>query len=118
RVQARMPQPAATHSLEPQKAGAQSLPEAPASANVRLTVQGFDVQVTLRDFSEARLMIRLEELLQTYGKVQPHAPSSTPARPAARPGRRRPRWRPRRSSITPWRGAGRFPAGARCTIPR
>lgn len=85
RVQARMPQPAATHSLEPQKAGAQSLPEAPASANVRLTVQGFDVQVTLRDFSEARLMIRLEELLQTYGKVQPQAPASSPASPAPPP---------------------------------
>jgi hypothetical protein len=58
---------------------APALPEAPASANVRITLQGFDVQVTLRDVDEARLMQRLEELLQTYGKGQPQTqPAITP----------------------------------------
>jgi hypothetical protein len=39
------------------------LPEAPASANVRVTLWGREVQITLRDTSETRLLQRLEELL-------------------------------------------------------
>jgi hypothetical protein len=42
------------------------LPEAPASVNVRLTIAGREVQWTLRDTDEARLAVRLEELLQRY----------------------------------------------------
>jgi hypothetical protein len=40
------------------------LPEAPASVNVRLTIGGREVQLTLRDHDEARLLVRLEEVLQ------------------------------------------------------
>jgi hypothetical protein len=43
-----------------------SLPEAPASVNVRLTISGREVQVTLRDTDETRLLARLEALLQRY----------------------------------------------------
>jgi hypothetical protein len=48
------------------------LPEAPASVNVRLTIAGREVQLTLRDTSEERLLVRLEEVLQRY--PQPQAP--------------------------------------------
>src|SRR5262249_18403507 len=40
-----------------------ALPEASASANCRIVVAGVDVQITLRDTSEQRLLQRLEELL-------------------------------------------------------
>jgi hypothetical protein len=49
------------------------LPEAPASANVRVTIAGREVQITLRDVDEARLLVRLEELLQRYPLPQPDA---------------------------------------------
>ena len=42
------------------------LPEAPASVNVRLTLHGREVQVTLRDSDEGRLLGRLEALLARY----------------------------------------------------
>jgi hypothetical protein len=42
------------------------VPEAPASVNVRLTIQGREVQWTLRDQDEDRLAVRLEALLQRY----------------------------------------------------
>ena len=42
------------------------LPEAPASVNVRLTLGGREVQVTLRDTDETRVLQRLEALLQRY----------------------------------------------------
>jgi hypothetical protein len=61
------------------------LPEAPASVNVRVTIQGREVQWTLRDTDEARLAVRLEALLARY--PVPLRASSTheaPA-PAARP---------------------------------
>jgi len=54
------------------------LPEARSSANVRLTVAGHEVQVTLRDHDETALMVRLEELMQRYGHAhngQPQAPA-------------------------------------------
>jgi hypothetical protein len=47
--------------------GEGSLPEAPASVNVRLTILGHDVQFTLRDHDEGALLARLEALLR---KVQ------------------------------------------------
>jgi len=53
--------------------GPQPLPEAPASANVRVTIAGREVQVTLRDHDEARLLVRLEEVLQRYPAPQPPA---------------------------------------------
>jgi hypothetical protein len=42
------------------------LPEAPASANVHVTLAGRKVQVTLRDSDEERLLARLEKLLQRF----------------------------------------------------
>jgi hypothetical protein len=42
------------------------LPEAPASVNVRLTVAGREVQLTLRDTDETRLLARLDTVLQQY----------------------------------------------------
>jgi hypothetical protein len=63
--------------LPPPPAPGPPLPEAPASANVRMQLHGHDVQVTLRDVSEANLMTRLEALLQTYGTAQ--APTTPPA---------------------------------------
>ena len=43
-----------------------TLPEAPASANVRLVIDGREVQVTLRDTSEGQLMARMARLLKAY----------------------------------------------------
>jgi hypothetical protein len=43
-----------------------ALPEAPASANVRLVIDGREVQVTLRDTSEGHLMTRMARLLKAY----------------------------------------------------
>jgi hypothetical protein len=45
---------------------ASTLPEAPASANVHVTLAGRKVQVTLRDSDEQRLLARLEALLQRF----------------------------------------------------
>jgi len=47
-------------------APAASLPEAPASVNVHLTIAGRQVQLTLRDTDETRLLARLEEVLQRF----------------------------------------------------
>jgi hypothetical protein len=44
----------------------QGLGEAPASANVRVTIAGREVQVTLRDTDEARLLERLQVVLERY----------------------------------------------------
>ena len=43
-----------------------SLPEAPASANVYLTIQGRKVQLTLRDHDEDSLLSRMESLLARF----------------------------------------------------
>lgn len=43
-----------------------ALPEAPASANVRVLIEGREVQVTLRDTDEERLLTRLAALLARY----------------------------------------------------
>lgn len=42
------------------------LPEAPASVNVHLTVGGRQVQLTLRDTDEGRLLARLDAVLQRF----------------------------------------------------
>jgi len=47
-------------------APAVSLPEAPASANCHITIAGRQVQLTLRDTDEVRLLARLEEVLQRF----------------------------------------------------
>jgi hypothetical protein len=57
------PQPVSARS--PSEAST-ALPEAPASANVHVTLAGRKVQVTLRDSDEQRLLARLEALLQRF----------------------------------------------------
>ncbi len=56
------------------------LPEAPASVNVHLELAGRQVQLTLRDSDEGRLLARLDAILQRFPLVVP--PTNTPA-PAA-----------------------------------
>jgi predicted nucleic acid-binding Zn finger protein len=46
-----------------------ALPEAPASVNVRLPFHGREIQLTLRDTDEHRLLDRLEALLQRFPSV-------------------------------------------------
>ena len=58
------------------------LPEAPASVNVRVVIDGREVQWTLRDTDEARLAARLTALLARY-PVEP--PTSHASAPAAQP---------------------------------
>jgi hypothetical protein len=55
------------------------LPEAPASVNVHLQLAGRQVQLTLRDSDEGRLLARLEAVLQRFPLVVP--PTSTQAQP-------------------------------------
>lgn len=71
-------------SQEPQDAPVQGtpstpspLPEAPASVNVRLAVQGREVQFTLRDTDEGRLVERLAALLARFPVEAPTAPPAT-----------------------------------------
>ena len=51
----------------------QSLPEAPASANVYLTIQGRKVQLTLRDYDENTLLARMELLLTRFPDETPES---------------------------------------------
>ena len=48
----------------------QALPEAPASLNLRAMINGYEVQITLRDTNEAALLTRVEALL-TRADVRP-----------------------------------------------
>jgi len=52
--------------VQPKAEPVLALPEAPASANVHVTLAGRKVQVTLRDSDEQRLLARLEALLQRF----------------------------------------------------
>ena len=58
----------------------QGLPEAPASVNCHLTISGRQVQLTLRDSDEARLLQRLAAVLQQYPVPQPAPQAPTQAR--------------------------------------
>ena len=64
-------------------AAVRTLPEAPASINVRLVIDGREVQLTLRDTDEARLAERLTALLAHYPVAQapPSQPPSTQPTP-------------------------------------
>jgi hypothetical protein len=57
-----------------------SLPEAPASVNCHILLAGRQVQVTLRDTDESRLLARLAALLRQYPPAQPptQAAAQTP----------------------------------------
>ena len=48
-----------------------ALPEAPASVNCHITIEGRQAQVTLRDTDETRLLTRLAALLRQYPLAQP-----------------------------------------------
>ena len=47
------------------------LPEAPASVNCHITIAGRQVQLTLRDSDEARLLERLQAVLALYPMPRP-----------------------------------------------
>jgi hypothetical protein len=68
-------------TLEPEQSINQlqsaSLPEAPASANVYLTIQGRKVQLTLRDHNENALLTRMELLLNRFPEEAPE-PTTPP----------------------------------------
>jgi hypothetical protein len=64
-----------------------TLPEAPASVNVHLTIAGRQVQLTLRDSDEGRLLQRLQAVLDTHPLEA--------ARTAQEPGPEEPRWCPK-----------------------
>ncbi len=66
----------------------QGLPEAPASVNCYITLAGRQVQVTLRDSDETRLLARLEALLQRFPVAAEPVPEQAPATDARweRPG--------------------------------
>ena len=56
----------------------QPLPEAPASANVRLLIDGHETQITLRDSREDRLLDRLHALLKRQDlRPLPPKPAAT-----------------------------------------
>jgi hypothetical protein len=57
-----------------------SLPEAPASVNCHILLAGRQVQITLRDTDESRLLARLAALLRQYPPAQPppQAAAQTP----------------------------------------
>ena len=67
--------------VQPQAEPVSTLPEAPASANVHVTLAGRKVQVTLRDSDEQRLLARLEALLQRFPANTPVQDSVTPLAP-------------------------------------
>jgi hypothetical protein len=66
------------------------LPEAPASVNVHLELAGRQVQLTLRDSDEGRLLQRLEAVLQRFPLVvkptdeTPQCPTHGPMKPSTK----------------------------------
>jgi hypothetical protein len=70
-------------SAQPEALGT-PLPEAPASVNCHITIEGRQVQVTLRDTDETRLLRRLAALLRHYPQIP--TPQPTPTHNAAQPG--------------------------------
>jgi len=59
-------QSSATTASQMEALAVPPLPEAPASVNVHLTLSGRQVQLTLRDSDESRLLVRLEAVLQRF----------------------------------------------------
>jgi hypothetical protein len=62
----------------PAPVAACALPEAPASVNVHLTIAGRQVQLTLRDTDETRLLARLQTVLAQYPAPAPPARQAAP----------------------------------------
>jgi hypothetical protein len=65
RVGELLPQPAAAEKITPQDP-VTPLPEAPASVNCHLVIAGRQVQLTLRDSDEGRLLARLKVVLARF----------------------------------------------------
>jgi hypothetical protein len=61
----------------PRNSDTPALPEAPASVNCHLTIAGRQVQLTLRDTDEARLLARLASVLEQYPMPQPAPQASS-----------------------------------------
>jgi len=59
-----------------------ALPEAPTSVNVRLTIAGREVQLTLRGVAEDEVLMRLERVLARYPAATP--PARTEGEPETR----------------------------------
>src|SRR5882724_13188801 len=64
---------------------ASPLPEAPASVNVHIELAGRQVQLTLRDSDEGRLLQRLEAVLQRFPVAAKSAEDTTPRCPTHGP---------------------------------
>ena len=60
------------------------LPEAPASVNCHIAIEGRQVQLTLRDSDESRLLARLQAVLTQFP-----LPGAAPSQPGQGPGRGR-----------------------------
>jgi hypothetical protein len=76
-------QPPTEHAKVEAKAEAPALPEAPASVNCHILMEGRQVQVTLRDTDETRLLTRLGALLRQYPIAQP--PTQPPTQNTTQP---------------------------------
>jgi hypothetical protein len=84
-LQAPQPQPSAALNDAPAP-----LPEAPASVNVHLELAGRQVQLTLRDTDESRLLARLEAILERFPvagtptDTTPQCPTHGPLKPSTK----------------------------------
>jgi hypothetical protein len=67
--------------IQPQGETPLALPEAPASANCHILMEGRQVHVTLRDTDETRLLTRLATLLRQYPLAQPPIHDTMPPTP-------------------------------------
>jgi hypothetical protein len=67
--------------VQPQSETVSALPEAPASANCHILMEGRQVHVTLRDTDETRLLTRLATLLRQYPLAQPLPHDTRPPTP-------------------------------------
>jgi hypothetical protein len=81
-VRSRMPQDTTSPTKETldtsQASGTPTvLPEAPASINLKVLIQGHEVMVTLRDRNEATLLARLQTLLKRQD-IRPIPPRPAP----------------------------------------
>ena len=75
--------PAEQPQVQPQGEAVSALPEAPASVNCHIMMEGRQVQVTLRDTDETRLLTRLAALLRQYPVAQP--PTQPPTQSTTQP---------------------------------